>query len=383
MTVVSTHHRAEFDSVPEIVVSAPGTVNLMGAHTEESEGMVLQVGLNRRMFVALSRRKDQSLRFFAADYGERKRTTVSGLRYKREDRWANLVKGVISQLLQRQAAIPGINTTICGDVPSGIGLASSAAITTAAVAALDALLELGLSAAERTEISVAAERDFIGRTVGTSECVTAQHAEPGTALSIDTRSARFVPVGLDLSGISLVVTDSRVPISPARAEYEERLADCRTCVDVLQQRRAGRALRDFTLDDLDAVMGIVPETARRRCLHVVHENQRVKEMVKALRKRDYHSAGRLLTRSHASLRDLYEVSCPEIDWLVKRSLETSGVLGIRITGNGFGGCAIALVEDGAIDAYYSRLDEYERIFGFHPEAFVCRSSAGVRVEDSA
>ncbi|TVQ39334.1 MAG: galactokinase [Spirochaetaceae bacterium] len=382
MSDVSTHHRAEFDSVPDIVVSAPGTVNLMGAHTEESEGMVLQVGLNRRMFVAVSCRKDQSLRFFAADPGERKRTTISGLRYKREDRWANLVKGVIAGLLERNVRVPGLNVTIRGDVPSGIGLASSAAITSATVSALDTCLELGLSARDRTAIAVGAERDFMGRTVGQSECITALYAVQDAALAIDTRAARYAPVGLELSGIKLLVTDSKVPISPARAEYEERLADCRTCVDVLQERRPGRALRDFTLDDLQSVLGRVPETARRRCLHVVHENQRVKNMVEALRRRDFHAAGRLLSRSHASLRDLYEVSCPEIDWLVKRSLETSGVLGIRITGNGFGGCAIALVEDGAIDAYYARLDEYERIFGFRPEAFVCRASAGARIEDN-
>ena len=381
MADVSTHHRAEYESAPEIIVSAPGTVNLMGAHTEESEGMVLSVALNRRMYVAVSRRKDQSLRFFAGDLSERKRATISGVKYKREDRWANLPKGVIVQLLERGTVMPGLNVTISGTVPSGIGLASSAAVSGAVITALDTLLELELTHQQQVAIAVAAERDFMNRAVGRSECITALRAEADCAMQIDGRSGEYAAVGLDLAGIKLLVTDSKVPISPARSEYEERLADCLTCVDVLQERRPGRALRDFTLEDLDEAMGRIPESTRRRCLHVIRENQRVVEMVNALRRRDWHSAGRLLTRSHASLRDLYEVSCPEIDWLVKRAVETDGVLGARITGNGFGGCAVALVEEGAVNAYYERLDEYERIFGFHPEAFVCDASVGARVEE--
>ena len=377
---VSTHHQAEFESAPDVVVSAPGTVNLMGAHTEESEGTVLQMAVDRRMHVAVSQRTDQALRFFAADFGERKRTTIGGLKFKREDRWANLAKGVIAQILERDFSISGLNLTIGGDVPTGIGLASSAAITAAVGTALNALFSLDLAAGELLDIAVAAERDFMGRTVGASECATALRAEREAALLYDARTRETVPVGLSLRDHRIVVIDSRVPISPARNEYGERLNDCRTCVDVMQERRPGRSLRDFTLEDLDEAMGRIPENARRRCLHVVHENQRVRDVVKSLRRRDLASVGRLLTRSHASLRDLYEVSCPEIDWIVKRSTEANGILGARITGNGFGGCAVALVEESSIEAYYGRLEEYERIFGFRPEPFIATPDEGARLE---
>ena len=129
-------------------------------------------------------------------------------------------------------------------------------------------------------------------------------------------------------------------------------------------------------------MGLIPETTRKKCLHVVEENQRVLEAEEALRKKDLVAFGKLMNRSHESLRDLYEVSCPELDWLVKRAWETEGVYGSRLTGAGFGGCTVTLIEEDAIPAYQEHIVQYERIFGFQPELYICKPSAGARIVEN-
>jgi galactokinase len=165
----------------------------------------------------------------------------------------------------------------------------------------------------------------------------------------------------------------------ADAEYNRRREECRKCVETLSVKKPGTALRDYSPADLRDSLGSIPETTRRKCLHVVEENARVLEAEEALRKKDLAGFGKLMNRSHESLRDLYEVSCPELDWLVKRAQETEGVYGSRLTGAGFGGCTITLIDEKAIPRYKEAILQYERIFGFRPEVYLCRPSGGARV----
>jgi len=182
--------------------------------------------------------------------------------------------------------------------------------------------------------------------------------------------------------VKILITNSRVPRGLVDSEYNRRREECRRCVELLSARKPGTALRDYTPADVRDGMGIIPETTRKKCLHVVEENQRVLEAEEALKKKDLVGFGKLMNRSHESLRDLYEVSCPELDWLVKRAWETEGVYGSRLTGAGFGGCTVTLIEEDAIPAYREHIVQYERIFGFRPELYICKPSAGARIVEN-
>jgi galactokinase len=153
-------------------------------------------------------------------------------------------------------------------------------------------------------------------------------------------------------------------------------------VQYLSTRKPGTALRDYSPGDVRDSMGLIPESTRKKCLHVVEENHRVLEAEEALRKKDLVAFGKLMNRSHESLRDLYEVSCPELDWLVKRAWETEGVYGSRLTGAGFGGCTVTLIEEDAVPRYREHILQYERIFGFRPELYLCKPSAGARIVEN-
>jgi len=372
-------HKLEFGTEPEVIASAPGTINLMGEHTDYNEGYVLQVGLNRSVSVAISRRKDNSLRFYAADFNERKRTTIANLKYKREDRWANYSKGVLFELMQLGHSFRGVDISISGDVPQGIGLGASAAVEVATAVAMKTLFDFPLAESQVIQCASRAETVFMGLDTEITDQFVSYIAKKGYAVFLDLRTLEYSLIPLELGGAQFYITNSNVPQVMIDPEIRERKNDCKECVDHLSSRKSGNALRDFSPHDLKTSMGVVPEAIRRGCLHVVQENQRVLDAKRALFSRDAEKLGKLMNRSHESLRDYFEVSCPELDWLVKRASEIDGVHGSRMAGPGFGGCTITLLNRSALEKYLARLDEYERIFGFTAEAFLCEPAAGAHL----
>ncbi|HUX20658.1 MAG TPA: galactokinase [Spirochaetia bacterium] len=372
-------HKLEFGMEPEVIASAPGTINLMGEHTDYNEGYVLQLGLNREVSVAISRRKDNSLRFYAADFNERKRTTIANLKYKREDRWANYSKGVLFELLQLGNSFRGVDISISGNVPQGIGLGSSAAVEVATAVAMKTLFDFDLTESQIIQCASRAETVFMGLDSEITDQFVSYIARKGQAVFLDLRSLEYSLIPIELGEADLYVTNSNVPQVMIDPEIRERKSDCKECVEHLVSRKSGNALRDFSPHDLKTSMGVVPEAIRRVCLHVVQENQRVLDAKRALYSRDAEKLGKLMNRSHESLRDYFEVSCPELDWLVKRASEIDGVHGSRMAGPGFGGCTITLLDRKAVSGYVARLDEYERIFGFTAEAFLCEPAGGAHV----
>jgi galactokinase len=372
-------HGEEYGEPPQIVVRAPGRVNLIGEHTDYNEGFVLPMAIDYFVQVAVSRRKDQHLRFYSADFRDRKRTSISNLRYKKEDRWANYPKGVVSVLLARGYTLGGINFTVQGNIPQGAGLSSSAALEVAAGFAVQKLFGLKISGPDLAQLAQEAENNFVGVRCGIMDQFVSRMARAGHATLIDTRDMNYRYIPLNFKSIKILITNSNVPRNLLDSEYNQRREECERCVDILSAKKPGRALRDYTPADLRDSMGLIPETTRKKCLHVVEENQRVLEAETALKKSDIVYFGKLMNRSHESLRDQYEVSCPELDWLVKRAWETDGVYGSRMTGAGFGGCTVTLIEEEVIPVYISRLEAYERIFSFKPETFVSEPAAGARV----
>ncbi len=372
-------HKLEYGTEPEVVVSTPGIVNLLGEHTDYYGGFVLQAALNRSIRVAMSKRKDSSLRFYSVDFDERKRTTITNLKYKREDRWSNYPKGVLLSFLQSGCSFKGIDITIKGDIPIGIGLGASAALEMAVAVGTNILFNLDFTDLQMMKIAASAESNFMSIDTTLSDQITSCMAREGQAMFFDQKLLKYSYVPFVFGEVKLLITNSNVPSVPVEAELAERKEKCLECMNYLRKKRKGSSLRDYTSIDIKTDLGFVSQTVRRLCLHVVEENQRVLAGKDALLSGDAGLFGELLNRSHESLRDNYEVSCPELDWLVKRACELHGVIGSRMTGSGFGGCTISLINEHEIEKYTKKLEEYEHIFGFDPKIMICEPSSGVKV----
>lgn len=375
-------HKEEYGQEPEVIASAPATINLIGEHTDYNDGQVMEFAADRYLTVGISRRQDQGLRFYSANLGERKRTTVPNLKFKREDRWANYQKGVVNELLQLGYRIPGMEFTIASDIPPGIGMGSSAALGVATAFAMSRLLEMELTDFQIIQSATMAESAFMGIEQPLSDQLVCTVAMEHRVVLLDLHTLDYEHIPYKFDDAKLILTASNVPVVSPHDELRERRMKCGECVELLKNRKLGAKLSEFTSFDLHNSMGMVPEELRRICIHVIEENERVSEASSFLKRGDLISFGRLMNRSHESLRDNYEVSCPEIDWLVKRAWEIEGVLGSRLTGPGFGGCTISLVQNFALDDYYEHIREYDRIFGFSPEVCEVKIVDGVQSASS-
>ncbi|MDX9827792.1 MAG: galactokinase family protein [Spirochaetia bacterium] len=379
MRDIAAVHQTEYETPPLCIASAPAVIKMLGEHTADSEGIVLAAASSFEMKVAISQRKDASMRFFAADLGERKRASTGTLKYKREDRWSNNVKSIFDYFSRNfDVQVRGVNVTIMGDVPPGLGLGISAAINMATALALRTIYDLPIKNEDLAILACNAQSSFMEKPAPLYDYLTC--ISPGSrALSvIDLRVPRRRAVQFLDESWSLVLTDSRVPRMSAEQELKQRGEDCKRCLKFLSPR-GDRTLRDIRMSELDDLMGVLPESVRRRCIHIIEETGRVFEAEEALARQDAPAFGRIFNKSHASLRNHYEISCPEVDWLVKRSLEIDGILCSRMTGPGFGGCIFSVMRSDALDEYKKRLEEYERIFGFKAQIYETALTGGMKI----
>lgn len=341
MTSTAQQFLAVHGRPPEVVWRAPGRVNLIGEHTDYNDGFVLPLGLPLEIRVAAARRDDRLLRMASRQADDVVvETPLDGLAPGAVDGWAAYVAGTAWSLVVDGVDVPGADLLVDGEMPRGAGLSSSAALECATAGAL-----LDLAGETRSPATVAllaqrAENDFVGMPCGVMDQFASTHAQAGHLLLLDTRSLEVEQIPFDLAaeGLELLVVDTRAPHRLVDGEYAARRRSCEEAARLL----GVPALRD--VDDLDAALRALPdETLRRRVRHVVTENGRVLDVVALLRAGDVRGIGPLLTASHVSLRDDYEVSCAELDLAVDAAL-AAGAHGARMTGGGFGGSAIALVE---------------------------------------
>jgi galactokinase len=377
MEEIQILHKEAHGNEPQVMVKVPGKLDLMGEHTEYFEGLVFSVAVNKYLYVSLSERSDNSIRCYSENYKERKKSSLSGLKYKREDRWANYVKGAVSVMMQLGCPVRGLDITVNSEIPEQVGLGSSSALTLAVVTALKIFYQFEVSDIQLVEAARLAERKFMRKDPGITACSVAFYAKKGTAILINTKTMDMHYINLDFAPMVFLITDSHVPNGSGYGETEDLVKDNEECLMALNQIRKSLPLAELSSTDLRAGLESYPEHIRRRCLHVVQEYHRVVEMRTALENRDLATAGKLMSRSHESLRDLLEISCPELDWLVKRANETNGVSGARMIGNGFGGCTINLINVNNITLYDEHLEEYDRIFGFKADHFICEPVSGV------
>ena len=378
MNDVVRFHRDEYGQEPEVIVSAPATINMMGEHTDYNDGKVLQFAVDRYLTVSISRREDLGLRFYSANLNERKRTTVPNLKYRREDRWANYPKGVLYELLQLGYNIPGMELTVSSNIEPGIGMGASAALGVATAFAVSRILKADLSEFQVVQSATMAESSFMGIEQPLSDQLVSTVARRDNLVLLDLHTLDYTYIPFVSKEVKLVLTASNVPAVSPYEELRERRNKCAECVALFKDRNLCSRSAELSSVDLHNSTGMVPEELRRICLHVIEENERVSEAAAYLTRGDLVSLGRLLNRSHESLRDNYEVSCPEIDWLVKRAWEIEGVLGCRLAGPGFGGCTLSLIRTDALDDYRTHIKEYDRIFGFSPQVMEIDIVDGVR-----
>ena len=351
---------------------APGRVNLLGDHTDYNDGFVLPMTVDRAVYYALRQRVDATVRLISLNFDEE----ISYPLDQRPDvlpgSWSSYVTGTIEELRQRGLVTGGFEGVLAGDVPLGGGLSSSAALEVATVVALQALLGFQLDAVEAALLCQQVEHRYAGVQCGIMDQFASRLGRENHALFLDCRTLDHDDIPLVLGEVNVVIVNSGVKRALAGSKYNERRAECQQGVDFFRQIEPSiRALRDVTPSLLEEHQSGLPETVRKRCQHVVMENQRVLDATGLLRNNELAEFGRLMTTSHASLRDLYEVSCPELDALVEIGQETDGVLGARMTGAGFGGCTVLLAEKNVIPLLEDRIQRlYPVRCNLTPEIYV-------------
>jgi len=330
----------EFGRLPDGVWQAPGRVNLIGEHTDYNEGFVLPFAIDKTARVAVSVRPDSTIRLLST-YGDQGTVAVDlgTIDAASAKGWTKYPLGVIWALQQRGIAVPGIDLLLDSNVPLGAGLSSSHAIECAVISALNDLTGARLGPEEMVLATQRAENDFVGAPTGIMDQSASLRGSKGHAVFLDCRdqSVRLVPFEAAQSGLVMLVIDTKVSHSHADGGYASRRASCELGAEVL----GVKALRDVRMEDLEEAAGLLDEVTYRRVRHIVTENDRVLQTVELLASQGPGSIGALLDASHASMRDDFEISCPELDLAVAAS-RANGAIGARMTGGGFGGAAIAL-----------------------------------------
>ncbi|MCX4751592.1 galactokinase [Kitasatospora sp. NBC_01287] len=362
---------------PEGVWAAPGRVNLIGEHTDYNDGFALPLALAQTAKVAVRRRADGLLRLRSAQFaGPVVEVAVAGLAPGAVAGWAAYPAAVLWALRQAGHPVGGADLHLDSDVPAGAGLSSSAALECAVAAALSELHGLALPLAERALLARRAENDFVGVPCGAMDQLAAMCCTEGNALHLDLRAMthRQVPLDLAAHGLRLLVLDTRVSHDLADGAYARRRAGCERAARLLGLP----ALRDLPLARLSDALARLPGALRPLVRHVVTENARVEQAVALLDAGDPAGLGPVLTAGHASLRDDYRVSCPQADLAADTAL-AAGALGARLTGGGFGGSVIALVEAGAVAVVASAVTAaFGRAGHALPRIFPAAPSAGAR-----
>jgi galactokinase len=375
--------RSEFGRTdsPRIAV-APGRVNLIGEHTDYNDGWVLPMAIDRRVGVAFGPREDGVLRAHSVIFDETRELSIDDLTPSGGSEWFSYPAGVAWAMISSGLEVAGADLVVDGDVPVGSGLSSSSALVMATALALCEASGIPWSPVEMALLGHRVERDWVGIQGGVMDQFTATMAEEGHALLLDCRSLSHSPVPIP-DEAAVVVMDTGVPRTLAGSAYNERSASCRTAVVGLQSFNRGiRALRDVNIDFLEANRELLDETTFRRARHVVEENVRPRALAGALSHGDLIEAGRLMDESHFSLRDLYEVSSFELDLFTDLAREHPACFGARLTGAGFGGCAVALVSADAVDDFMdSTHSRYRSAVELPSSVFACRPAGGARLLD--
>jgi galactokinase len=371
-----------YGSAPEFIVRAPGRVNLIGEHTDYNDGFVFPAAIDREVLIAGVRRPDRQVRAYALNFNQSSTFPLDHVKHATEGRekWSNYLRAIAWVFHEEGLGTQGMNCVTLGDVPLGAGLSSSAAMLVAGGLAFAAAAGLEIEPVRLALLAQRAEREFVGVNVGIMDQFISALGQKDHALLIDTRALTYEAVPLPKSGVSIVIADTNKKRGLVDSEYNTRRRECEQAVAILKQHLPDiKALRDVSVEDFEKYAAELPEVTRKRARHVVTEDARTLESVTALKAGDIPRFGQLMNASHESLRTDYEVSCKELDAMVAAARSIEGVYGARMTGAGFGGCTVSLVQDKSVAAFQREVPiQYKQATGLNATIYVTTASQGAQ-----
>lgn len=368
--------RARFGKDATVFAASPGRVNLIGEHIDYCDGFVLPFAIERTVLIAAAPNGTDQARVATAFDPEGAVFQASGAQEKGLPKWSNYLRGVAHGFHGRGIAIPGFDAFIVSSLPVGAGLSSSAALECATATLFEALTGTDLGTREKALLAQKAEHDFAGVPCGIMDQFASAFGKAGQLVLIDCRSGEPEMVPFADPALTILVSNTKVSHELSDGGYAARRKNTEDGLAAI----AKPSWRDVTLADLHAAEGTMDTTTFRRSRHVVGEIARTIGAVAALKRGDFPELGRLMYESHNSLRDDFEVSCPELDHLVETASKLPGVIGARMTGGGFGGSTVTLCAAGQAEAIAAALvKSYEAEFGFAPEIFASRPADGARL----
>ena len=362
--------------------SAPGRVNLIGEHTDYNEGFVLPIAIGKKIIMLGQLRNDRMVQVFDLGYKAEVKFSLDSLSPSKKDTWANYLMGVMDEIQKAGYPLGGANIIFSSNIPQRAGLSSSAALEVVTALTMAKLNLLEIEPVEMAHLCRRAENNFVGVACGIMDQYVSCLGQKKYALFIDCRSNNYESVPFKNHNYRIVICNSKIQRGLINSEYNKRREQCKKATEFFAHKLGHKiqALRDVTIDEYKKYQRQLPEVIARRARHVISENYRVQIGVQALREGNFSTFGQLMIESHQSLKDDYEVSCEELDLLVDLALKQEGVLGARMTGAGFGGCTVNLIEQNYIDGFKKSIkNEYKKITGIIPDIYVTPPAEGAKV----
>ena len=352
MLAIRSQFFNHFNQHPSLVVKSPGRINLIGEHTDYNHGFVLPAAIDKYIEVAIGKRTDGAIHMVALDLGETIILPIHNLT-PHATQWVNYIIGVVDQVFNRMKATnetklaAGFNICIQGNIPLGAGLSSSAALECAVLFAINELYGLSLSRMQMALMAQAAEHSFAGVKCGIMDMFASLHGQKNKAILLDCASLAFTYYPIELKDYSIVLFDTQIKHALASSEYNTRRLECEQGLKIIQEKYASvKTFRDISIEQVEACL---VSKVYQRCKYVVEEIARVQLAVQDLAKGDMQAFGKKMFETHEGLSKLYEVSCPELDFLVEAVSHNENVLGARMMGGGFGGCTINIIKKTAVE----------------------------------
>lgn len=340
----------EFISNNSIIIRSPGRINLIGEHTDYNEGFVLPAAIDKAAYISFTPRQDMQINLFAVDLKDTFNTTTGAVVPVTSSIWANYLLGVTAQFIKAGIEVKGFDAVLTADIPMGAGLSSSAAVECAMAMALNISTNAQFDKLTLVKMAQKAEHEFAGVKCGIMDQFASMMGKKGNVIKLDCRSYEYSYEPFDLKGYKLVLFDTNVKHSLASSEYNVRRKQCETGVELIQQHHSEvKSLRGATINMLDEYVKPYDSIAYKRCRYVIEENNRLIAGCEDLQHDDIISFGKKMFATHHGLSKQYEVSCPELDFLVSQVENNAAVLGARMMGGGFGGCTINIIKEAEVE----------------------------------
>ena len=365
------HFHKIFSVNPEIISSAPGRINIIGEHTDYTGGYVLPATIDKKIYFLASKRKALKAHIWSVQFHEEDIFSLRDIKFSPEKNWKNYVRGTFNLLVQKEFSVHGINGLIWGDIPIGAGLSSSAALEVSILNGLNHLFNLELERREIAYFAQTIEQDFAGVKCGIMDQFISLFGKENKAIFLDCETLQYEEVPLDLykKELAFLIYDTRIKRDLSNTAYNQRRLEAEKALKIFKDNYGVRTFKEVNLEMLRDSRPFLERILFKRARHIITENIRVKEAVEALKRNDFQTLGELLFQSHKSLKDDYEVSCPELDFFYEKGLKFQGCFGARLVGAGFGGSAIALIEEDKIESFQESVLQDFKKYGFKTPEF--------------